>query len=122
MKKNVLIVDDSNTNNFLIQSILNEEGIVSTIAFNGEEAIKLIGTEKPSLVLLDIMMPDQDGFSVLNKIKENPKTKHIPVLFITASSDDNLKQKAVEAGAVDLIPKPIDVFQLIKTVKEILMN
>lgn len=122
MKKRVLIVDDSNTNNFLLQSILIGEGIESSVAFSGKDAIELINIEKPNLVLLDIMMPDLDGFSVLKNIKESPETNHIPVLFITAKNDDGLKNKAVESGAIDLLNKPIDVPEIIKIVKNILSN
>lgn len=122
MEKKVLIVDDSNTNNFLLQSILSGEGIDSSIAFNGKEAFKLINIEKPSLILLDIMMPDQDGFSIINKLKENPETNNIPVLFITARNDDDIKEMALEAGAIDLLQKPVDVPKVIEMVKNVLMN
>ena len=122
MKKKVLIVDDSNTNNFLLQSILDLEGINSTIAFSGEEAFKLLKIEKPSLILLDIMMPDQDGFSILSKLKESPDTKNIPVVFITARSEDGIKEKAIKAGAIDLLNKPIEVNDVLHKVKNILIN
>lgn len=122
MKKKVLIVDDSNTNNFLLQSILDIEGIDSTIAFSGEEAFKLIKLEQPNLILLDIMMPDEDGFTILNKLQEDQKTKQIPVLFITARNEDGLKEKALHAGAIDLLNKPIDVNDVLIKVKNILMN
>ncbi len=122
MKKKVLIVDDSNTNNFLLQSILTGENIESSIAFNGKEAIELVKIEKPSLILLDIMMPDLDGFSVLKNLKENPDTKQIPVLFITAKSEEGLKNKAIELGACNLLNKPINVTEVIEIVKNILAN
>lgn len=122
MNKTVLIVDDSNTNNFLLQSILEGEGISSSIAMNGKEAFEYLQVEKPSLILLDIMMPNIDGFSVLKKIKSQPDTTEIPVVFITARNDDDLKQKAIEAGAVDLLQKPIDVNKVLDIVKHILSN
>lgn len=122
MNKKVLIVDDSNTNNFLLQSILDLEGIDSTIAFSAKEALKILKVEKPGLILLDIMMPDQDGFSLLNEIKNCPETNHIPVLFITARNDDGINEKAIKAGAVGLLNKPIDVNNVLRKVKNILMN
>lgn len=122
MGKTVLIVDDSNTNIFLLQSILETEGIESSVAVSGKEAFDLIETKKPSLILLDIMMPDQDGFMVLEKIKSKPEIKNIPVVFITAKYDENLRNKAIEAGAIDLIHKPIDVYDVLKRVKNILLN
>ncbi len=122
MNKTVLIVDDSNTNNFLLQSIMESEGINSSIALNGKEAFNYLKIEKPALILLDIMMPNIDGFSVLKKLKDSPETKEIPVIFITAKNDDNLKQKAIDAGAQDLIQKPIDVNKILTIVKQILIN
>lgn len=109
MNKTVLIVDDLNTNNFLLQSILENEGIKSSIAINGEEALKQLNIEKPALILLDIMMPNINGFEVLKKVKDQEKTEKIPVIFITAKVDNDLKKKAIKAGAEDLIQKPIDV-------------
>jgi len=122
MKKTVLIVDDSNTNNFLLKSILESEGIDSSVASSGSEAFEYLKIENPALILLDIMMPNIDGFTVLKKIKNNPKTNKIPIVFITAKTDDNIKQKAIEAGANDLIQKPIDVTKVLDVVKHFLIN
>lgn len=122
MNKTVLIVDDSNTNNFLLQSILETEGINSSIALSGKEAFDYLEIEKPALILLDIMMPNIDGFTVLKKIKNTPETKEIPVIFITAKNDKNIKEQAINAGASDLILKPIDVKRVIKVVKQIIIN
>jgi len=122
MNKNVLIVDDSNTNNILLENILLGEGIQSSIAYNGIEAIKIATKEKPDLILLDIMMPEKDGFTVFNELKDNIETKSIPVVFITARNDNELKQKALNAGAFDFIEKPISVAYVIDLVKRILLN
>jgi len=122
MDKKVLIVDDSNTNNFLLQSILEMEGIQSHIAMNGKEAFKYLEAKKPSLILLDIMMPNLDGFSVLEKIKQNSEISEVPVVFVTAKNDENLKKKVIEAGAKDLIQKPIDVNKVIDIVKQLITN
>ncbi|MBI9053622.1 MAG: response regulator [Bacteroidales bacterium] len=122
MTKNVLIVDDSNTNNILLESILNGEGINSLIAYNGNEALKIAYSKKPDLILLDIMMPEKDGLTVFSELKDNNETKSIPVVFITARNDDNLKQKAINAGAFDFIEKPINVAYVIDLVKRILLN
>jgi len=122
MNKNVLIVDDSNTNNILLENILLGEGIQSSIAYNGIEAIEIATTEKPDLILLDIMMPEKDGFTVFSELKDNIETKSIPVVFITARNDSELKQKALNAGAIDFIEKPINVNYVIDLVKRILLN
>ncbi len=122
MENPVLIVDDSNTNNILLQSILESEGINASIAFSGKEAFEFIQTKKPSLILLDIMMPEIDGFTVLREIKSKPDTKEIPVVFITAKNDDKVRDKAIAAGAEDLIHKPIDVNKVLNIVNKILLN
>jgi len=115
--KKVLIVDDSNTNNFLLQSILDAEGISTMVAFDGKQAMDILKIEKPSLILLDIMMPELDGFIVLEKVKNNPKTKDIPVVFITARNEEDLMEKAISAGADNMIQKPIDIEKVVKLVK-----
>lgn len=122
MEKTVLIVDDSNTNNLLLENILDSEGINTEIAFSGKEALKLLKIKKPSLILLDIMMPNIDGFDVLNIIKANAETKEIPVVFITAKNDYNIKQKAIDKGAADLIQKPIDINKVLEIVKQYILN
>ena len=122
MEKTVLIVDDSSTNNLLLQSIIESAGINTSIAFSGEEAFVYLKTKKPSLILLDIMMPKIDGFTVLNEIKSNSETNDIPIIFITAKGDDNIKQKAIEKGAYDLIQKPIDVNKVLEIVKQHIFN
>ena len=122
MEKTVLIVDDSNTNTFLLQSILETEGIQSSVAVNGQEAFNYLENQKPSLILLDIMMPDKDGFMVLEELKSKPNMKNIPVVFITAKNDTNIRKIAIEAGATELIQKPIDVENILKLVKSILYN
>ncbi len=122
MEKTVLIVDDSNTNVFLLQSILETEGIQTSVAISGKEAFNFLENRKPSLILLDIMMPDKDGFMVLEELKSNPEMKNIPVVFITAKNDKDIREIALEAGATELIQKPIDVNNVIKLVKNILLN
>jgi CheY-like chemotaxis protein len=122
IKKEVLIVDDSNTNNFLLQSILESEGYKTSIAYSGQEALDLITFEKPDLVLLDIMMPNVDGFTVLKQLQENSDTKQIPVVFVTAKNEETLWHEVIECGARDLILKPIDVSKVLDVVKKILIN
>lgn len=122
INKQVLIVDDSNTNNFLLQSILENEGIKTSIAFSGKEAFHMLNHVKPDLILLDIMMPYIDGFSVLKQLRNKPDTKHIPVVFVTAKNEEELWQKAIDSGATDLILKPIDITRVLEVVKKILIN
>lgn len=122
MAKNVLIVDDSNTNNILLESILLGEGIDSTIAYNGYEALELVKTTRPDLILLDIMMPEIDGLTVFQELQKNDETKLIPVVFITARSDEKLRIEALKSGAYDFIEKPINVTYVVDLVKRLFNN
>jgi diguanylate cyclase (GGDEF)-like protein len=78
------------------------------MAHNGEQALKLCREHLPDLVLLDVVMPDMDGFEVLAKLKSQPETVDIPVIFVTAHGGDEIETHCLQAGAVDFIPKPVN--------------
>ena len=107
-KPRILVVDDEPLNVELLQAYLGLDYDVLS-AYNGYDALDIISKEMPDLVLLDVMMPDQDGFMVLEKLKSKPEMKNIPVVFITAKNDTNIRKEALDAGAAELIQKPIDV-------------
>lgn len=101
----ILIVDDTPENIDILSNILKD--YKRSVALNGEKALKVIQNKKPDLILLDIMMPEVDGFETCRRLKLNPETKDIPVIFITAKSSVEDETKGLELGAVDFIPKPI---------------
>ncbi|CAD5981436.1 sensor histidine kinase [Planktothrix agardhii] len=103
----ILIVDDNLTNVKLFLDILNQSGFRVSIAKSGENALLKLQDTLPDLILLDVMMPGIDGFETCRQLKENPKTKDIPVIFMTALSDLVNKVKGLEVGGVDYITKPI---------------
>lgn len=105
-KKRILIVDDSPANIKVLAEALRADYAIS-VATNGIEALRLVKTKKPSLILLDIIMPDMDGYEVCVKLKSDVGTKEIPVIFITAKSDPENETKGLELGAIDYITKPI---------------
>ena len=105
-KEKILIVDDINENIVIIQNIFKNEYEVIP-ATNGEEALLILNTTVLDIILLDIMMPGIDGFEVCQKIKSNPKTKDIPIIFISALSEEKDILKGFELGASDYINKPI---------------
>ena len=109
MKDNILVVDDVELNRIILGEILNEDYEVIEAA-DGVEAVDILynSTELPQAVLLDIMMPEMDGFQVLELIKSNPHTAKIPVLFITAADASENESKGLKEGAVDYIPKPFN--------------
>jgi putative two-component system response regulator len=105
----ILIVDDTLANLQLLANILKEEGYKVRPALNGNLALQAVAQKKPNLILLDIKMPDIDGYAVCQALKENPSTKDIPVIFISALSDANDKVRAFAAGGVDYLTKPFQI-------------
>jgi len=118
LNKNILLVDDDSRNIFTLTSILESAEAEVFSAFNGKEAIEVLEDDKKiDLILMDIMMPVMDGLKAIEKIKANPKFKDIPIIAITAKNMLEDKQKCLDAGANDYIPKPLDHSSLIGTIK-----
>jgi two-component system NtrC family sensor kinase len=103
----ILVVDDMPTNLQVLFDLLTEQGYRVAIAKNGETALQRLQTSQPNLILLDVMMPGIDGFETCQRIKANPTTQNVPVIFMTALSDSVDKVKGLSLGAVDYITKPI---------------
>lgn len=106
LKSTILLVDDEPINLKVLKNILKDDYILQ-YAKDGEAAITIAKNELPSLILLDVMMPDITGHSVCKQLKEDPNTKHIPIIFVTALSDDVDEVMGLELGAVDYITKPV---------------
>lgn len=104
----VMIVDDVRVNLRLLGSVIENMGYTIVCFQKAAEAVEALEKEVPSLILLDAMMPDMDGFEFCNKVKSNVKTKDIPIIFISASMEIEDKKKGFEAGAVDYITKPFE--------------
>ena len=102
----ILLVDDMPTNLKVLSESIRSEGWVTLIANDGESAIEQVEYTKPDLILLDVMMPGIDGFEVCQRLKANPETQSIPIIFMTALSDTVDKVRGLELGAVDYITKP----------------
>ena len=105
-RERILVVDDEPANLKVIREVLANDYRLS-FAKSGELALQLIENEPPKLILLDIMMPDMSGFEVCKVLKANPKTAHIPVIFVTALSHEQDESEGFTLGAVDYITKPI---------------
>ncbi len=104
--KNILVVDDNATNLRLLVNILSSAGYVVRPARSGTIALASIYAALPDLILLDVMMPEMDGYEVCRRLKEDEHTRDIPVIFISALNDLEEKVKSFALGAVDYIPKP----------------
>jgi len=117
LNSTILIVDDVMINIRLIESLLSEKGFKTQHALNGMDALEILKTTKFDLILLDILMPEMDGYTVCEKLKENPDTKEIPVIFLTAITDPESIVKGFEYGAIDYVKKPFSDLELIARVK-----
>ncbi len=113
---NVLIVDDVPHNIQIIASILNKKGYEISFANNGLRALKIAEKLKPDLILLDIMMPEMDGIETCKHLKNNPSTKDIPVIFLTAKSQSEDIIRGLNCGAVDYVTKPFNNAELLQRV------
>jgi PleD family two-component response regulator len=106
-KPTILVVDDTPDNLHLLSQLFKDEYRVK-IAHNGEKALSIAQTDTPpDLILLDIMMPGLDGFEVATQLRAHPSSEHIPIIFVTAMTDDAARLKGLELGAVDFVTKPI---------------
>ena len=108
----ILIVDDLDVNIMLLEEILDSLGYKTRSAMSAKEATDIINDELPHMVLLDIMMPDINGYEFCQMLKENPHTRDIPVIFVSAAESDDEREKAFEIGGVDFIRKPFDVTEI----------
>ncbi|MCL2721541.1 MAG: response regulator [Treponema sp.] len=105
--KKILIIDDEKINILSLAHFLNPQYEI-IVAKNGITGIKAAEKQKPDLILLDVIMPEMNGYEVLEKLKESDETKDIPVIFITGMTNAENKEKGQQLGAVDFISKPFD--------------
>jgi DNA-binding response OmpR family regulator len=108
----VLVVDDNEDNAHIIRDYLESKGYPISVAYNGDEAMALFEKEKPSIVLLDVMMPGRDGWQVCREIKTSPSGKSVRVVMVTALQDWMDKRQALETGADDFVEKPFELAKL----------
>ncbi|MFB2769790.1 sensor histidine kinase [Pelatocladus sp. BLCC-F211] len=113
----ILIVDDNPTNLSVLCEALNSEGFRFRVAVDGESAIAQVERHQPELILLDVQMPGIDGFETCRRLKANPVTQNIPIIFTAALSDVESKTKGFALGAVDYISKPFDQEEVIARVR-----
>ena len=119
-KVSIMIVDDSLTNIQILGSRLRNEWVEIIVATGGKAALSTLKSVKPDIILLDIMMPDMDGFEVCEKLKSDEKLKDIPVIFLTARINSEDIVRAFELGAIDYINKPIGIYEITEEIRAIL--
>jgi adenylate cyclase len=111
-RASILVVDDDALNRKLLVRLLEREGHRARTAENGSEALARVREEPPDVVLLDIVMPELDGISVLERLKSDPALQHLPVIMISAIDEFDSVVRCIEIGAEDYLPKPVDAVLL----------
>jgi two-component system response regulator VicR len=113
----ILVVDDNEDNAHIIRDYLEARGYPITVAYNGDQAMELFEKEKPSLVLLDVMMPGRDGWQVCREMKESESGRDVRIIMVTALQDWMDKRQAIETGADDFVEKPFELARLASVVE-----
>lgn len=116
-KSKIMIVDDNPQNLHVLCSTLDAIGYSLIATRDGSKALDALKTEKPDLILLDVLMPDMNGYEVCRILKQQPDTKDIPVIFLTVKNDEEDIIAGFEAGAVDYVKKPFNKAELLARIK-----
>ena len=119
-KGTILYIEDNADNRTLVRRILNAAAYECAEATNARDALMLLETVRPNLILMDINMPDMDGYTLTAKIKSMPEFERIPILAITANVMRGDREKSLEAGCDGYIQKPLDVDQLVNEIEKFL--
>ncbi len=117
LKADILIVDDTPNNLRILSSMLIEQGYKVRKAINGTMALRSVQADPPDLILLDIRMPDLNGYEVCAQLKSEPQTQDIPIIFLSALDDEKDKVTAFEIGGVDYVTKPLQLQEVLVRVK-----
>ncbi len=120
MKKKIFIVDDERKIHDILKYVLSREGYQVFSAYNGKEALKRLNEVVPDLMILDVRMPDMNGFEVCKKVRKYPHFKKLPILMFTGEFDEESKTMAYEAGADEFLTKLISLKRLTAAVKRLL--
>jgi two-component system cell cycle response regulator DivK len=119
-RASILYVEDNADNRLLIRRILNAEGYEVLEADSAAQALRVIQDQTPDLILMDINMPDVDGYTLTAQLKARPDLKHIPVIAMTANALKGDRERSLEAGCDGYIQKPIDVDHLTEQIASFL--
>jgi twitching motility two-component system response regulator PilH len=110
--KKILLVDDSKTELHYLSDVLSKRGYSVRTAENGEEAMRRLGEDKPDLILMDVVMPGQNGFQLTRAITRDPRFSNVPVIMCTSKNQETDKVWGMRQGARDYIVKPVDADEL----------
>lgn len=117
----ILVVDDSATDRHFLADLLTRHGYSVTTADNGESALLQIRSKRPDLVLMDVVMPGQNGFHATREIARDPQTQDLPVIICSSKQQDSDRAWGLRQGARDYLVKPIDPVQLLQKIADMLI-
>jgi CheY-like chemotaxis protein len=115
-KERILVVEDNMDTYELMRFILERNGYETFLAMNGRDGISAARKQKPDLILMDMSMPEMDGWEATRRIKQDPKTSSIPLIAVTAHALPGDRQRALDVGCTEYITKPMDLSELVKIV------
>ena len=124
-KKKILLVDDDADFTEATKLLLESRSYEVTVAHDGKEGLKKAQTEEPNMIILDVMMPEMNGYQVCSHLKADPKYRHIPILLLTAVGDaipttSYTKEMGMRIEADDYIPKPVEPIEIVERVEKLL--
>lgn len=121
-RQNILVVDDSPTERHFLCELLSSHGYRVSTADNGEAAIACIRAEPPQLVIMDVVMPGQNGFQATREISRDPATRHLPIIICSSKSQETDRIWGIRQGAREFMVKPVDPSQLLRKIAALLGN
>lgn len=119
-KQKIMVVDDDPDIRRLVETVLQREGFIVDSASNAAEFFRKVNTFKPDLIILDLQLPDDDGFGIIKKLRANPATVHYPIVMLTVQSVDSYKIAGLEIGADDYIVKPFNQGEFVARLRAVL--
>lgn len=122
LHQKILVVDDNRDNRELVVKVLKNRGYDMVEAVDGEDALRKAQEERPGLILMDISLPKMDGYEVIRRLKSQEEYRDIPIVALTAHVMKGDKERAMNAGCIGYIPKPIDIRELPEQIRYYLKN
>jgi CheY-like chemotaxis protein len=121
-KGHILVVEDNLDNYELVRTILELDGFDTFLAVNGRDGVNAARKQKPDLILMDMNLPEMDGWDATEHIRKDPETKHIPMVALTVHTLPKERRRALDAGVDAYLSKPFDALQFLQVVKDTLKN
>ena len=113
----ILYIEDNDDNVYMLRNRLTRAGFTVVVATDGVQGVAMAGSERPDLIIMDLTLPDMDGWEATRRIKVDPATKHIPVVALTANAMEGDREKALAAGCDDFDTKPVELPRLLDKIR-----